>query len=502
MATTELTYQRVQDLRLHDNILGHIGNTPLVKLNRIPAEYGVSCSVYAKCEFFNSGGSIKDRIALAMVEDAEIKGIITPGTSVLIEPTSGNTGIGLALCGAVKGYRTIIVMPEKMSMEKVAVLRALGAEIVRTPTSAAWDSPDSHMSVAKRLEAEIPNGIILDQYKNPQNPGMHYVSTAEEIFQQMDGKIDMVVVGAGTGGTITGVARKLKEKLPDIKIVGVDPEGSILAQPEEMNETAVTGYEVEGIGYDFIPDALDRTLVDIWMKSKDKESLTMARQLIKDEGLLCGGSGGSAVSCAMIAAKELDKDQRVVVILADSIRNYMTKHLSDQWMADRKFMVLPEDEVSEHWWSLNRVAVLERPPLLTVTPSITCQDAVALMQSKGYDQLPVVDPQSVIVGMVTLGALMAKLMSGKVSPSSSVKEILYSQFQRITLDTNLGCLSQILQKDHFAVIVHTNRLYVEGKVEEKEICVGIVTQIDLLTFITKQKCALTPASPMANGIPE
>ncbi|CAL4132001.1 unnamed protein product, partial [Meganyctiphanes norvegica] len=255
MADTGYSYQRNDKLRVCDNILQHIGNTPLVKLNNIPKSYGLQCDVYAKCEFFNAGGSVKDRIALRMVEDAEKNSRITPGTSVLIEPTSGNTGIGLALCAAVKGYRCIIVMPEKMSNEKVDVLRALGAEIVRTPTSAAWDSPESHISVAKRLEKEIPGAIILDQYNNQANPLAHSEGTAEEILQQLNNQVDMIVAGVGTGGTITGIAKKFKNKVPHCKIVGVDPEGSILALPETLNKSEGQ-YEVEGIGYDFIPEVL------------------------------------------------------------------------------------------------------------------------------------------------------------------------------------------------------------------------------------------------------
>uniref|UniRef100_A0A8C5P7P3 cystathionine beta-synthase n=1 Tax=Leptobrachium leishanense TaxID=445787 RepID=A0A8C5P7P3_9ANUR len=241
------------------DILDKIGDTPLVRINHIGKAHGLKCELLGKCEFFNAGGSVKDRISLRMVQDAERDGILKPGDTI-IEPTSGNTGIGLALAAAVKGYRCIIVMPEKMSMEKVDVLRALGAEIVRTPTNARFDSPESHVGVAWRLKNEIPNSHILDQYRNASNPLAHYDSTAEEILEQCEGRLDMLVAGAGTGGTITGLARKIKEKCPGCKVVGVDPEGSILAEPEELNQTDKTGYEVEGIGYDFIPTVLDRTV--------------------------------------------------------------------------------------------------------------------------------------------------------------------------------------------------------------------------------------------------
>merc|ERR1712186_73261 len=227
------------------SVLYNIGNTPLIRINKITKTEGLECDMLAKCEFFNAGGSVKDRIGLRMVEDAEASGLLKPGDTI-IEPTSGNTGIGLALAGAVKGYRTIIVLPEKMSAEKVMVLRALGAEIVRTPTSATWDSPESHISVAQRLNKQLPNSIILDQYRNAGNPLAHYDTTAEEIIEQCGGIVDMVVLGAGTGGTISGIGRKMKEKCPDCIVVGVDPEGSLLAQPEDLNKTDVTYYEVEG----------------------------------------------------------------------------------------------------------------------------------------------------------------------------------------------------------------------------------------------------------------
>jgi cystathionine beta-synthase len=232
----------------------------------------------------------------------------------------------------VKGYRAVITLPEKMSQEKVDVLKALGAEIVRTPTEAAWDSPDSHIGVAKRLNKEIPNSLIPDQYSNINNPMAHYEGTAEEIIAQTGGKIDMFVAGVGTGGTIAGVARKLKEKIPGIIIVGVDPYGSILAEPEVLNKAGVHGYQVEGIGYDFIPEVLERKYVDKWVKTDDKESFIMARRLIRKEGLLCGGSCGAAMVGAIKAAKSLKKGQRCVVLLPDSVRNYMTKFLNDEWM--------------------------------------------------------------------------------------------------------------------------------------------------------------------------
>ena len=316
---------------IHENILSTIGNTPVVKINKIAKN--LDCNVFAKCEFFNPAGSVKDRIGWNMVKEAELSGRIKPGDT-LIEPTSGNTGQGIALAAAVKGYKCIITMPEKMSKEKQIALEALGAEIIRTPTEAKSSDPESHISVAKKLNQEIENSHILDQYSNPSNPEAHYYGTAEEIIKDFNNDLDMVVISVGTGGTITGIAKRLKEEMPAIKIVGADPEGSILGGGEK-----VSSYLVEGIGYDFIPDVLDNSLIDEYIKTKDEESFIMARRLIKEEGLLCGGSCGATMVAALKAASKLKNGQNCLVILADGIRNYMTKFPNDSWMEENGFEI-------------------------------------------------------------------------------------------------------------------------------------------------------------------
>lgn len=308
----------------YDSILDTIGHTPAVKINKVAAE--LDCQVYAKCEFMNPGGSIKDRIGYRMVQAALKTGRIKPGDT-LIEPSSGNTGIGIALAGAVLGLQVIITMTNKISHEKETILKSLGAQIYRTPTEVSSDHPDSNISLAKRLQKEIPNSHILDQYSNPDNPNAHYYGTAQELIDDFGQSLQMVVAGVGTGGTITGIAKRLKEHNPKIQIIGVDPVGSILAGPEEVKP-----YLVEGIGYDFIPTVLENSYIDRYIKTIDKDSFLMARRLIHDEGLLVGGSSGAAMCAVLQVARSLSPEQVCVVIFPDSIRNYLSKFVNDDWM--------------------------------------------------------------------------------------------------------------------------------------------------------------------------
>jgi len=318
------------------NILHAVGNTPCIRLNKIPELMGLECELVAKCEFLNPGGSVKDRIGTRMVLEAEESGRIKKGDT-LIEPTSGNTGVGLSMAAAVQGYKMVITMPMKMSHEKQCTLNALGAEVIRVP-NVPCDHPESLISRAWKMQKEDPKTRhVLDQYKNTANPNAHYDGTGLEIWNQCQGKVDMAVIGTGTGGTMSGIARRLKEKNPDIIIVAADPVGSLLADPANPPVDAPP-YHVEGTGYDFVPDVCHRQLVDEWVKTKDTESFDMARKLHKLEGMLCGGSSGANVWAACQAAKKLKKGQRCVVILPDNIRNYLGKFADDNWMIEKGFM--------------------------------------------------------------------------------------------------------------------------------------------------------------------
>ncbi|KAL8819397.1 MAG: hypothetical protein Q9223_002157 [Gallowayella weberi] len=537
-----------------DIITQQIGNTPIVRLNKIPQSLGIEAMVYAKLEFFNAGGSVKDRIALRMIEEAERSGRIKPGDT-LIEPTSGNTGIGLALVGAVKGYKTIITLPEKMSPEKVAVLRSLNATIIRTPTQAAFDSPESHIGVARRLQKEIPNAHILDQYGNVDNPLAHEYGTAEEIWAQTDGKITAVVAGAGTGGTITGLARGLRKHNPNVKVIAADPYGSILALPHSLNQTHPNeAYKVEGIGYDFVPDVLDQQTVDHWYKTNDREAFDYARRLIAEEGLLVGGSSGSAIAAMVKSVKDLGlgKGDTVVVILPDSIRSYLSKFVDDDWLAANDLLppTPPTTEPSspnmepvspaqskEHKkdkdpFQSATIRTLRLKPVTTILSTASCSDAIETMRDKGFDQLPVLAPStpkqkgsSRLVGLITLGNCLSWISQGRSTPTSPVSDVMFSfskitevvtdprdvgqlvpptkngvkgssltngeadsqgvpqkrKFVEITLDTPLKALSRFFEWNSAAVV--TER---QGDGDGSMKPVGVVTKVDLLTWLVRQ----------------
>ncbi|MGE0143099.1 MAG: cystathionine beta-synthase [Planctomycetota bacterium] len=448
--------------KIHSSILSAVGKTPLVRLERVGRH--LNAEILAKCEFMNPGGSVKDRIGVRMLLDAEAAGRIKPGDT-LIEPTSGNTGIGLAMAAAVRGYRMIITMPQKMSREKQVVLEALGAEIIRTPTEAAWDSPESHIGVAKRLREVIPNAHILDQYANPSNPNAHSEGTAEEILEQCDGRLDAIVLTAGTGGTLSGIARRIKRDHPKVQVVGVDPEGSILAGPGQIKS-----YKVEGIGYDFIPDVLDRSLVDRWIKSNDRDSFRVARQLIRHEGLLVGGSSGSAVWAAMQVAKELPKGARVVTLLPDSIRNYLTKFVDDRWMRENGFQ--------DKEWAVGTVADIVRsmPPREVVTLDIgsKLREAVRMFKERGFSQIPVTD-HGKLAGILTESDVLHVLLDGNASADTALAELMHRQVSTVGEHAPAALLPDIFERGEVALVVD----------DEKRI-LGLLTKLDLIEYMTRK----------------
>jgi len=443
--------------RVFNNISEVIGNTPLVRLNHIPQSYGLKCEFLVKCEFLNPGGSVKDRIGQRMIEDGEKCGLIKPGYT-LIEATSGNAGIGLCLVAAVKGYEMVITLPEKMSQEKVNVMKGLGAKIIRTPTEASWDSPESHIEVAKRTRDSTPNSIILDQYNNSSNPVAHYDHTGQEIVDQCKGKLDYFFAGAGTGGTITGCASKIKEHIPNCVCVGIDPFGSILAQPEELN-TEASSYQVEGIGYDFIPNACVRKYVDEWIKTEDTESFAMARRLIREEGLLVGGSSGSVLSAAIKYAlkNNLNENHRIVVILPDSVRNYINKFLSDDWMVDKGFLSndLYLDKESKVYGK--KVRDLKLEAIQSADKNLTVSQAFEIFD-KGAEIIPVVEN-----GKVNNALFANKFLSGiqakKLGDNDTVERLTTKDFVVVDIDTDLSIVQKFLERHPVVVAQDKDTFY-------------------------------------------
>lgn len=441
-----------------ESVLDTIGHTPLIKLNKV-AE-GLPCPIYAKVEFFNPGQSIKDRIGRAMIEKAEREGILKPGVSTIIEATAGNTGVGLAVVAAVKGYRCIFVLPDKMSDEKVNLLKAYGAEVVMVPTNVPPDSPESYGGVARRLRNEIPNAWMPDQFTNLSNPEIHYLTTGPEIWEQTRGKVTCFVSGVGTGGTISGVGKYLKERNPAIKIVGADPDGSILSGGQPKS------WKVEGIGEDYVPKTFNSQVVDEWVRVTDKESFTTARKIARSEGLLIGGSCGTCAAAALKYAQRLTANDLMVVIFPDTGRNYLSKMYNDNWMRENGYL----EEDRKPATAGDVLAFLGERELLSLTPESTMQDAINIFRDKGISQIPIIENGRVVGGVqeVTLARL---LHEGKDPRNVTLRPLMARPLPEVEAGTSIDEVYRILLSGNTGVMVRR-----AGKIA------GIITRIDLVNF--------------------
>ncbi len=459
-------------LRVYDDILQTIGKTPLVRLKRLGR--GLPCPVYAKVEFFNPGGSVKDRIAVNMIEEAERSGRLKPGGTV-VESTSGNTGLGLAMVCAKKGYKSIFVMPDKMSQEKVRLLRAFGARVVITPTAVAPEDPQSYRSVARRLAAETPNAILANQYHNPENPRSHYLTTGPEIWEQTAGRVSDVVAGMGTGGTISGVGRYLKEQNPDIRIVGVDPVGSLLLETWQQGHVPegieTHSYKVEGIGEDFLPSTLDLSVIDEVIRIGDKESFLWARRLVREEAIFAGGSSGAAIAAAVRYAQNLPTDRLVVVILPDSGSRYLSKLYDDQWMRENGYL-------AAEWGGASLAEMLAgkaSPGLITARADDRMIDVIAVMKTHDISQVPVLNPDGSLAGLVTEADLLKHIVrNGHVhTAAETIAGLVYFHQAVFPFDTPLEAVLPTIMAGQVALVTEADRL------------VGILTKIDVLDFVSQ-----------------
>ena len=454
--------------RPYDSVLDTIGWTPLVRLTRITR--GVRTPVYGKAEFFNPGGSVKDRIGLPIIERAERDGSLRPGGTI-VEGTSGNTGVGLAIAAALKGYRCIFTMPDKMSQEKVRLLKAFGAEVIITPTAVPPDHPDNYVMMAKRIASETPNAILANQFYNDANPDAHYATTGPELWEQSEGRITHFVAAAGTGGTLTGAGRYLKEKNPKIRIIAGDPHGSILAEmwrTKGKGKPEGTPYKIEGIGQDKIPGTLDMSVIDDYQTVADRDAFAMARRLTREEGLFVGGSAGLITHVALDVARRLDDPKAfVVTFLCDTGERYLSKLYNDEWMRENQML---EPEKGTLGTVLGTKSG-DAPVVVSVAPGTTVRQALRLNSQHDVSPLPVMDGAN-CVGSVSDWSLSAKSLDNSKLLDMTVNEVMDPPFPMVDAAQHVESVAKLLSKANPAVLVRR-----DGTVQ------GIVTRSDLLQFI-------------------
>jgi cystathionine beta-synthase len=451
----------------YNNILETIGNTPLIRLNKI--NKGLKPYIFVKVEAFNPGGSVKDRIGVEIIEDAERTGRIKPGGTI-VESTSGNTGMGLAIAAAVKGYKTVFTMPDKMSAEKISNLRAFGSEVIVTPTAVPHESPESYTEVAKQRVRETPNSILADQYENPKNPEAHYKTTGPEIWEQTGGQIDYFICGLGTGGTITGAAKYLKEKNPNIKVVGVDIKGSILQEYfyKKKYDPVFKTYKVEGIGQDYIPKTLDFNYIDEVIIADDRESFVAARRLTREEGIFGGGSSGTAIHAGLEFCKNLPEDTIVVILLPDSGSRYVSKMYNDVWMRENGF--LKPERITLKYILDSKDSELQS--LISVDKSSTIRQAIELIKKHGISQLPVME-RGKSIGLVTESNLLSSVVDDAANFEKSVATAMEHPLPEIHMNEEVSmALKYFMQKAPAVIIM------------DHEKPIGIITRFDVLEYMS------------------